>query len=146
MTWLVTADSTTCRIYQFDQSAKTLALVKNISHPEFRLKKSEYLTSDKPGHYKSDASSGGGAYSPHSDPKEIEVDNFARDIAQELNRARNANEYRKIITVCLPHMKGLLYKHLDKHVKELISVDIEKDGMHLPQHELIKFINTHLEI
>jgi protein required for attachment to host cells len=141
MTWIVTADSTRCRIYQLDESDKKLELIKEFTHPDAHLKKGEYLTDDKPGRYKSDASQGGGSYSPHSDPKEVIVDNFARTIATELNRGRNAQAYKKIITVCLPHMKGLLYKHLDKHVKELISQDIEKDVMHLAPHELIKIFH-----
>ncbi len=141
MTWVVTADSTICRIYQFDEPNKKLELIKEFTHPDAHLQKGEYLTDDKPGRYKSDARFGGGSYAPHSDPKEVITDNFARDIATELNRGRNSQAYKKIITVCLPHMKGLLYKHLDKHVKELVSQDIEKDVMHLPTHELIKIFN-----
>lgn len=135
MMWVVTTNSNLCRIYEFDQKSKTIILLKEINHPENKLKKSEYLTSDKPGQYKTDGSAGG-AYIPHSDPKEVSIDHFSKEIADELNRGRNTQAYKKLMLITPSHMNGLLLKHMDKHVKELVCNEIQKDVMHLSQHEL----------
>lgn len=143
MSWLMVANACSCRIYEFDQHPQRLTLVKEMNHPENRLKKSDYLTSDRPGHYHADPSIRG-AYSPHSDPKEIEVSNFAREIAEVLNQGRNMHCYDELILVSPPHMKGLLTKHINKHVKDLIVKEIAKDIVQLPEHELLTFLQKTL--
>lgn len=143
MIWVVTANSNMCRIYHFDKHPKKITLLKEINHPENKLKKSDYLTSDRPGRYHTD-NSAGGAYSPHSDPKEVAIDSFSREIANELNSGRNTNAYKNLIVVADPHMQGLLFKHLDKHVKDLITNEIQKDIMQLTEHELLQFLGKNL--
>ena len=139
MIWVVTANTNMCRIYQFDRRSEEIALLKEINHPENKLKKGDYLTSDRPGHYQTD-SSARGAYSPHSDPKEVVIDVFSREIAIELNKGRNSHAYKNLIIITPPHMNGLLSKHLDTHVKYLIESEIQKDVMSLSQHELLIFL------
>lgn len=143
MIWIITANSNTCRFYHFDKHEATIDLLKELSHPVNKLKKSEYLTSDKPGHYGTNRA-GSGSYAPHTDPKEAEIDSFAREIAQELNHSRTTNAYNHLIIVTAPHMNGLISKHLDKHVKELVTKEIQKDVMSLAQHELLSFLEKNL--
>lgn len=145
MIWVLNANSNTCRIYQYDKHPAKITLVKEIQHPENRLKKSEYLTSDKPGRYRTDNSTGG-AYSPPTDPKEVEIEHFAREIAGELNQGRNSNAYKKLIMITTPHMAGLLAQHMDKHVKELVNHKIQKDVVHLTDHELLEFVREHTKL
>ena len=49
MKWIMLANSNDCRIYEYDKHDKHLALLEEISHPEHRLKGSDYWTSDGPG-------------------------------------------------------------------------------------------------
>ncbi len=51
ITWIVLTDSNACRIYDYAKHPVKLTLVKEIFHPENKLKTSE-LVSDRPGHYK----------------------------------------------------------------------------------------------
>jgi len=140
MTWILTTNTNDCRIYQYEENSKKLTLLKEINHPHNREKASEYLTSDKPGHYQ--AGSVHGAYAPHTDPKAVQIDDFARLIAHELNQGRNTNAYSKLIIITPAHMSGLLTQHLDKHVKELVIKTIHKDEMHLNHQELIAFLHS----
>jgi protein required for attachment to host cells len=139
MTWIITANSNLCRIYEYDKNDMTVTLLKEINHPENKQKNSEFLTSEKQGHY---ASNGAvhGTYSPHSDPKEVVIDNFSREIAQELNKGRNANSYSKLVLITTPHMNGMLIKHLDKHVHDMVAHAIQKDVMQLSHHELVEYL------
>jgi protein required for attachment to host cells len=141
--WVVITNSNTCRIYQYSKNPNQLTLVKEIKHPENKLRDID-LTSDKPGHYKS-SNATHGAYSQPSDPKEIKIDAFSREIAKELEHARTTNAYKDLIIIASTHMNGLLLNHMNKNVKNLVSHNLEKDVFHLPQHELLEFLKIHTQ-
>jgi protein required for attachment to host cells len=144
MTWVITANSSTCHIYNYDKSSSQLTLLKEILHPESRVKKSDELTSDKPGHFKTNGSAHG-SYCQRTDPKEVEFENFSREIAKELDQGRNSNLYKQLIIITPPHMNGLLNQHMNKHVKDLIVNNIQKDAHHLKDHELLQFLKTNAQ-
>ncbi len=141
--WVVNTDSNTCRIYQYKKGSDQLTLFKEIRHLENKLRDID-LTSDKPGHYKSSGTTHG-AYSQPSDPKEIKIDAFSREIAEELDHGRNIQAYKNLIIIASPHMSGLLFQHINKHVHDLVTHKIEKDLIHLPDHELLVFLRAHTQ-
>lgn len=143
MKLVVNANSNICRIYHYDKKSAQLALLKEISHPENKLKSGD-MTSDKQGHYKA-GKSARGAYSPHMEAKEIKIDVFSREIARELNQERIKKEYDELIVIAPPHMYGLLFQHINKHVKNLVINKIEKDLLHLSDLELLNFLQTHTQ-
>jgi protein required for attachment to host cells len=136
-------NSNICRIYHYDKHPAQLRLLKEIDHPENKLKSGD-ITSDRPGHYQS-RTSARGAYSPHMEAKEIEIDNFSREITKELNQERIKKEYDELIVIAPPHMIGLLFQHINKHVKNLVINDIKKDLIHLSDHELLIFLQSHTQ-
>lgn len=139
MTWIVLVNSSLCRIYFFDRREHKITPIKEIAHPENRNKASDYFTSDKPGHYQS-SSTAHGSYEPHTDPKETGIQRFAIEVANELDHARTQNAYKRIVLISPPHMLGLLHEHMNKHVKQLITNEINKDILHLSDHELLSFL------
>lgn len=144
MLWIVTADTNTCRIYSLDKKHTMLSLIKEINHPELKLKTSETFTTDKPGHYQA-SDSARGTYSPHMDPKEVAIDDFARDIDHALDKGRNDHAYEKLVLIAAPRMHGLLNQHLNKNVANLVMKNIEKDVQHLNHQELLEFIKKHTQ-
>lgn len=140
MIWVVNSNSNTCRIYTYNKVHSKLDLVKEILHPENKLHNVS-LVSDGPGKFKT---SGGahGSYAPPSDPKEVKIDNFMRDIARELNNERVKNSFEKLILISPAHTNGMLMQHMDKHVKERIISNIQKDLMHLNDHDLINILEA----
>lgn len=141
MKLVINTNTNTCRIYHYLKHPAQLSLIKEINHPENKLKNSD-LTSDRQGHYKA-GKSARGAYSPHREEKDIEIDNFSREIAKELNQERVKNEYDELIVIALPHMNGLLFQHINKHVKDLVINTIEKDLVHLSEKDLLNFLQSH---
>lgn len=133
ITWIIVFDSTICRIYQYNKNQ--LVLIKELQHPENKLRDID-ITSDKPGRYQSRGYAHG-AYSQESDPKEIKIENFSREIAHVLDHGRNTQAYENIILVASPHMNGLLIKHLNKQVKNLIIHNIEKNLIPLTENDLL---------
>lgn len=141
MKLVIITNSNTCRLYHYEKSLPQLTLTKEIVHPENKLKISEQF-SDRQGHYQGGESARGAYQAPH-DPKEIEFNNFAREIANLLNQERIKKDYDELILIAPPKMKGLLFQHLNKNVVGLIVNDIDKDLINLSDHELLKFLSTH---
>ncbi|KTD06575.1 hypothetical protein Lgra_3352 [Legionella gratiana] len=141
-TWIITADTTTCRIYESKAKPEDFTLVKEIIHPQSKLKDID-LTSGKAGRYNT-SSTTQGTYTPQSDPKEVEIDNFARTIADELDNGRKSHAYEKLIVVAPPHMNGLLFHHTNKHVNNLVIHNLKNDVMHFSEQELSDFLHKHM--
>ncbi len=144
-TWVISTDSNHCRIYTYERATQELTQLKEITHPELRLKKSEFLTSDKPGHYQGN-NGARGAYSPHTDPKEVKVIEFVREIAEFANDGRNKHLYDELMIIASPHMDGLLLKHFDKNVVKLIAHTIRKDLVHATKQEIASLIQEKMEL
>jgi len=142
ITWIIVFDSINCRIFNYHKNTHSLDLIKTIQHPENKLRDSD-LTSDKPGRYKT-TSSAHGTYTQPSDPKEVMIDQFIREIAKELSEKRKLNAYQRLIIMAADHVNGLFLKHCDKHVQKQIVQNIEKNGAHLPPHELITLLSNYL--
>jgi protein required for attachment to host cells len=143
MTWIVTANTNECRIYEYNDKNTTLTLLDSISHPENKLRSHE-LGNDRPGHYQTRSTSRG-AYSPHHEPHEIKIDDFARELAIKLDAARNKHQYHRLIFIMPAQMEGQVLPHLHKPVADLIKQIIPKNIMHLSDHELRIFLAEHLE-
>lgn len=139
MIWVIVADSNHCRIYSYHRKPLHLKLIKEIAHDEIKHKKSEYLTSDRPGHYQT-KDTARGAYSPHTDPKEIELIKFAREISRFTNQSRIKRKYNKLIMIAEPHMSGVILQQLDKNVESLIIKNIKKDYMHITDKDLLTYL------
>lgn len=140
MIWVINCNSNLCRIYQYDKQKPALNLLKEIEHPENKLRNSE-LASDKAGNYK--AGNAHGAYAQASNPKEVVIERFYREIANELEHERSKNSYDQLIVITAPSTNGSLVNHFDKHVKPLISHSIQKDLLHLTDKELLTFLREH---
>ncbi|MGC1183139.1 host attachment protein [Legionella sp.] len=141
-TWVLVLNSNDCRIYKLSTKPYQLTFLKEILHPESKLRDIE-LTSDKPGRYKT-GDSAHGTFTQPSDPKEIQVDDFSRQVAKELNKDRNIEAYNNLIVVAPPHMSGLLFQHLNKHVKNLVTHNIKNDILNLTESELAEFLHQHI--
>ena len=94
MKWIMLANSNDCRIYEYDKNDKHLALVEEISHPENRLKGTDYWTSDAPGHYRSQGTHHGSYTEPN--PREQSIDDFANEIARRLEKGRNQHAFEDV--------------------------------------------------
>lgn len=143
--WIVITDSNACRLYHYQNHATPhqLTLIKEINHPENKLRDID-LTSDKPGRYQADDGSSHGAFSQRADPKEIKIANFAQEIANELDHDRTLNAYTQLVVVASPHMNGLLLQNMNKHVKNMIVKTIVKDVLHLSEPALFNCLKDEL--
>lgn len=140
-TWLAVFDSTTCSIYDYSKS--DLSLVKKIEHSENKLKDID-ITSDKPGRYQASGAAHG-AFSQESDPKEIQIERFSKEIAKTLEHGSAVNAYEKLILASAPHMHGLLLKNINRQVEKSIIHVIPKDLIHFSENDLLDYVNNELK-
>jgi protein required for attachment to host cells len=137
MIWVINSNSNLCRIYLYDKQKPTLQLVKEIHHPENKLKNTD-LASDRPGHYQS--SGAHGSYAQATNPKEVMIDRFYREIAKELEHARTQNSFDKLIMITAPSTNGALMQHLDKQVKSMVTHNLHKDLVNLTEQALLEYL------
>jgi protein required for attachment to host cells len=119
-------------------------LIKEYVNPEDR-KRDVDLVADKFGSYSNVATSGSSSYTQATDPKEADVDKFAKLLADDINLGRARNAYYKLIVVAPAKFNGMLQKHFDKNTRDLIVSQIDKDYTRLKEHNLIPMLRKHME-
>ena len=117
---VIVTDSNTCCIYDYQKKSSTLTLHKQLQHLENKLKTTE-LVSDSQGRFKTDGNAHG-AYSQPTDPKEVKIDQFAREISKELDAERNNHEYESLVLIAAPHVHGLINSHLNNNYISYYSI------------------------
>lgn len=140
-TWILVANSAEAKLLVTDNlRIGELELIRDFIHPESRKKISD-LVSDRPGHYKTDASARSAF--EKNDPKAIEVERFALQLTHELKAGLNKNQFKKILIVAPAHFYGLLKKHL--HIPEsLEEAHISRDYTKYTLQELHESLKKHL--
>jgi protein required for attachment to host cells len=144
-TWVVVADSSSCRIYEFSKSPQHMHLVKEISHPENLLKDSDYM-SDRQGNYRRGTASGHGTFLANADPKQTKINQFSKEIVSFLEHDRKLQAFQHLILISPPHMNGLIRQQFSKHLKRFLDLSIGKSATHFKQDQLVSFIRQHLAL
>lgn len=119
-----------------------MALLKEINHPELKLKTGDTITTEREGHYRTKGDTHE-AYSPATDVKEVEIIRFSKEIVEELDHGRKTNLFDELVIIAQPHLNGLLHQQLNKNIKNLIINNIKKDIMCLDNKELLSFLKEH---
>jgi protein required for attachment to host cells len=119
MIWVVNYNAVACHIYSYDRNLPVIRLVKEITDPRNR---------------------------GHKDPKEVEVDHFSKEVADLLEHGRTNHEYDELVVIGPPHMNGLLFKHVTKSVKELVTQEIQKDFQNYTAKELLEYLKKHVTV
>ncbi|HAT8564401.1 TPA: host attachment protein [Legionella pneumophila] len=142
MKWIMIANSNECRIYDYQKKLNQLTFIKEINHPENKLK-SKDLGTDSPGHYNT-STSARGAFSQPTELNEINFENFARELAECLDEERMNHDFDELVVIMPAHMEGLFLRHLNKNVKILITKTLQKNMMHCSEPELLEYLQEHL--
>lgn len=110
VTWVLVTDMAVARLYQISNlRTEQLRLVQDYVHAEGRMQRRD-ITTDKPGHYKSD-SGGRGSYEK-GDPKKIEAEIFAQNLIKDLKTKCNFDIAHSVVIVAPPSMYKFIKKHL----------------------------------
>lgn len=137
-TWILVANASQARIYLRNGIKSELSLVKEMVHPESRMKNAELVT-DRAG-YMQGTGNGHGSKQPQTEPKQNEALHFAQELAQELNHGRCNQQFERIVLVAPPAFMGLLGEKIDVQTAKLVDDKIGKDYTQSNEKELISYL------
>ena len=129
MIWVIAANAIACRIFLYSRSPTRLTMIGEIHHPENRLKKQDFLSAG-----------GREMLVPRTDPKDVELNNFARDIGHDIMHGRKTHAFEKIIFLTTPHMLGLISRHVDKSTRSMVLNTIKKDPQHFSGSQIMDIL------
>jgi protein required for attachment to host cells len=140
ITWILVANASAAYLYANYGPKKGLRKLKEFRHEASR-EKGQDLVSDRPGLNRS-LGNGRGAYIPATDPKQHEAQNFACQLARELEQGRITNSYQRLILVVSAPFIGLVNGNLGRNVRNLVSDTFEKDYTKTSEKYLTKHLET----
>jgi len=139
-TRVLVGNASEAKLFESQNIGRELNLLEQFSHPESRDKR-EDLKTDKAGHYQSQNGLGHGSFIEPTEPKDNEMEKFARELAHILDSGRTGNKFERLIVIMPPHVHGMLKKEFNDHVRNMVIHHIEKDYTKMEVPELIKFLD-----
>jgi protein required for attachment to host cells len=134
LTWLVVADNSRARIFKVESRKGPIEEIESIVHTEARLRE-QSMTSDLPG--RGNGKGGiGHAYQDETSPKDQENINFAKEIANELDKARKENKFKQLVLVAAPGFLGNLRNQLNTKTQKLACFELAKNLSNLKAEEI----------
>ncbi|BBB14588.1 protein required for attachment to host cells [Candidatus Rickettsiella viridis] len=140
MIWIISLNSSLGHIYSYEPKEHQLTLLESLTNPSAHLKDSDLLT-DKPGHYQT-MHAAKGAYEAPSDPHEVALARFTRNLADLLKKGLDNHQYKKLILCAPPHVGGALLSNLDKQVEHTLLINIKKNFVESDPSQLIDYLKA----
>ena len=134
---IVVADASRARLFTTDSPMGDFTEVDTLLNPEARLHDGD-LTTDRPGRQADSMNNGRSAMEEPSEPKEVEAQRFAKELAESLEKARNQGEMEKLYIAAPPKFLGELRKHMKPELKAVVAEEIRKDFSQMNARELRK--------
>lgn len=134
--WVLAADNSRARIFETTRRNLLETEIETMVHPAGRQSVHE-LTDDRQGRTSHPSSSEQRkAYAPTVDPKKYEVQQFARSVAQLLNKNALEKKFLKLYIIAPPSFLGMIRSELDNHARERIKGEIDKNVTQLKMEEI----------
>ncbi len=136
--WVLAANASNAKLYETDgmrHGRHNLKLIEEFSHKESREKVSD-IVADRVGHYQSRNGGAHGSFSNRTDPKTLEAETFASELAQRLNSGLVKNSYENLVVIAAPRFHELLKSKCPREVNQLVVKDINKDYTNSPVIDL----------
>jgi protein required for attachment to host cells len=125
-TWVLVADSSRARIFSAVNTRGPLREIETLTHPASRLHEQQ-LTTDLPGRTFDSFGQGRHAKAMEIEPKQHEALIFVKQIADRLDRAREARQLEQLIIVAAPALLGMIRKQLSSTTAALVTLEMDKN-------------------
>lgn len=134
-TWILIADATRARLLRNEGPGRGVQPVSGTELEGINLPGREIMA-DRPGRTFDSVGLGRHAKEPRTDPREVERVRFTREIADALEEGLKRGAYDRLVLVAPPRTLGQLRAELPKAVRDRVSVELDKDLVHVPDHDL----------
>jgi len=125
-TWVVVAESSRARIFALRGLQTPLEELEDLVNPAARAPEHD-LISDRPGRTMDSTGRRRHAKEPQVSPKEQVVLNFAREVAEHIERGRTHGAFENLFIAAAPEFLGLLRKSLTEATRQKIKKEIHKN-------------------
>lgn len=130
-TWILVANSCLAKVYRLVRFPTQIEEVTTIEFPSARLQNKD-LVSSAPGRNFNRGGTRRHSYEPESDPHQLEVEKFAKQLSGFLTTSLNKGDFGRLYLFASPNFLGLLRQHMDPKIVETIIAEIPKD---MPDHK-----------
>ncbi len=140
-TWILVADAARARIFSV-RPREGWHLEQSLEHAKSRAKGID-LMSDAAGSVRqSFRGAKRPAMAPHTPPKDVEAEHFARELGGALLQGLDARAFQSLVVVAPPRMLGVLRRVMPHPVQRVMSVTIDADYTQVPDHELPSYLGA----
>jgi protein required for attachment to host cells len=135
-TWILISNASRARLFSTPRKGKAWQMLQEFKHPESRLRGHEIMA-DRPGRtHQSAAKDTRAGMEPPTDPKEVEAEHFAQQLADLLEDGHGRHAYSHLVLVAPPQFLGLLRKAISDQVGKRVSASLDKDLTDVKDNDL----------
>lgn len=144
-TWILVADGARARVLANDGPGQGL-------HDAFdrdfigEHKLMREMVSDKPGRTQGSADSSHHAFESKTEWHRFEKQQFAKRMAELLEKEAMANAFDRLVLVAPPQALGDLRAELGSHAQKKVTGEIDKDLTHIPLQDLPQHLKEFVQI
>lgn len=139
VTWILLANSSCARVCESDGPKRPLREVADFEHAESRMHEQD-LTSDLPGRAFDSVGGGRHAMGQSVEPKQQHAIQFAKQLVDYLEAARNEAAFGCLYVIAAPAFLGLLRQHFSASLASLVTGEVDKDLTSLKLGELEQYL------
>ena len=136
-TWIVIADASRGRLYTSSQKGQAWTLLEEFEHPDSRAKNRDLEPVEQGRTRQSFGAGHRPGMAPTTEPKEVEAEHFARELAGKLAEGAARHAYSALALVAPPHFLGQLKNSLDGQSAKCVVATIDKDYTRSDLRELM---------
>ena len=141
--WIVVANASLARCFERASPVAPLVPLVSMEHPESRQHARE-LEDDRPGRSQKD-DAGGTSFTPRTESKEREREQFARQVANFLEEGVEAHRCAGVVLFASNPFLGELQSHLGDGVRKQLNATHALDLTALPLGELEQRVKRALQ-
>lgn len=143
--WVLVGDASRARILRPRKRGEKWEVLETHDHPLGRARTSEMVSDQRGRQQQSGAEAMRPGMEPRTDPTDVEAENFARELAQRLQKGFDTHEYQGLILVAAPRFLGQLRGTLHGSASSAVLASVDKDYTHADEEELEKRLRKTLD-
>lgn len=141
--WVLVTDSGHARILAMAKHSPELRQLQELIS-DSQHQTSRELQSDSSGRSLRHQSASGHALQPHSNAHDLAEEAFCAKVVKLLEQAATRHEFDRLAVLADPKTLGRLRKGMSKPLAARVEMELDRDLVHLPLHELSKRVRAEM--